>query len=100
MTKRKKDTQDGLLWESPIGKRRVMMVVSSLDGKRKLFHDSNHKKYHHPICVSHHSFTLMKAINNKVLWKTSLKKKNKNILNGKKNFGRYIIAFLRMPYTR
>ena len=64
MTKRKKDTQDGLLWESPIGKRRVMMVVSSLDGKRKLFHDSNHKKYNHPICVSHHSFTLMKAINN------------------------------------
>lgn len=62
--KKKKDTQDGLLWESPIGKRRVMMVVSSLDGKRKLFHDSNHKKYHHPICVSHHSFTLMKAINN------------------------------------
>lgn len=35
--KKKKDTQDGLLWESPIGKRRVMMVVSSLDGKRKLF---------------------------------------------------------------
>ena len=56
--------------------------------------------------LSHRRVLVFSKIDNesdkqhKVLWKTSLKKKNKNILNGKKNFGRYIIAFLRMPYTR